>query len=162
MDTPTPEERPHPVIERMARRRAQLGASLTETLGTRLVAVSGGRAVVELDFTPQVQQLTGAFHAGALTALADNAATAACLSRLPEDALDAPEKFPVSINFTINLVGNANSGTARAEAQVPNRRRSPRSLGLLRRCADPHRRPFELRRRCPRWGRTVQLPPTLS
>jgi uncharacterized protein (TIGR00369 family) len=118
MDVPSPLEHQHPVIERMARRRAELGRSLSDTVGARMIAVSRGRAVVELDFAPHVQQLTGTFHAGALTTLADVAATAACLSGLPEDALDAPEKFPVSINFTINLVGNASSGAARAEAQV--------------------------------------------
>ena len=46
-----------------------------ELLGVRLTEASADRVLAELDFRPQVQQLTGVFHAASLVGVAKAAAT---------------------------------------------------------------------------------------
>src|SRR6266581_4619460 len=50
--------------------------TMIERHGTRFVTAGKGRAVAQIDFKPELTQLTGRFHAGAIVALADEAATA--------------------------------------------------------------------------------------
>ena len=65
--------------------------------GTRFLSAGGGRAVAELDFKPDLSQLTGRFHAGAIVALADETATAAAMWETdPTDVL-RPELFPLTL-----------------------------------------------------------------
>ncbi|MBI4589495.1 MAG: hypothetical protein HY725_11695, partial [Candidatus Rokubacteria bacterium] len=47
--------------------------------GTRFITAGEGRALAQLDFKPELTQLTGLFHAGAIIAFADETATAAAM-----------------------------------------------------------------------------------
>jgi uncharacterized protein (TIGR00369 family) len=92
--------------------------------GTRFVSAGGGRAVAELDFKPELTQLTGVFHAGAIIALADETATAAAMWETNPTGEFRPELFPLTLQMSVNLMRNTNHGTLVAEAQVVHRGRT--------------------------------------
>ena len=84
--------------------------------GTRFKEVTSERAILELDFRPDLSQPTGLFHAGAIISLADEACTSlAAAHAMPEGAWD-PAKFPLTIQLTANLIRNTNRGRITAEA----------------------------------------------
>ena len=56
--------------------------TMIERHGTRFLTAGKGRAVAQVDFKPELTQLTGRFHAGAIVALADEAATAELVATL--------------------------------------------------------------------------------
>lgn len=84
--------------------------------GTRFVQVSAERAVLELDFKPELTQMTGLFHAGAIISLADEACTALASAHAMGDAGWDPGKFPLTVQLSANLIRNADGGTLTAEA----------------------------------------------
>ena len=92
--------------------------------GTRFVSAGEGRAVAELDFKPSLSQLTGRFHAGAIVALADETATAAAMWETNPTGVLRPELFPLTLQLSVNLIGNTGAGTIRAEAQIVHRGRT--------------------------------------
>lgn len=92
------------------------GGTLIETLGIQLTAVEGGRASGEMEFRPELQQLTGLFHAGAILSLADTVATSAAISALSTDGDLDLTRFPLAIQISVNLIGNARDGKLLAEA----------------------------------------------
>lgn len=92
--------------------------------GTRFLSAGEGRAVAELDFKPELTQLTGLFHAGAIIAFADETATAASLWELNPTEEFTPELFPLTLQLSVNLIRNTNRGTLRAEAQIIHRGRT--------------------------------------
>ncbi len=92
--------------------------TMIESHGTRFIQAGQGRAVVQLDFKPELTQLTGLFHAGAIMALADEAATAAALWETNPSGELTPELFPLTLQFSVNLIRNTNRGTLTAEAEV--------------------------------------------
>jgi uncharacterized protein (TIGR00369 family) len=92
--------------------------------GTRFLAVGQGRARAELDFKPSLTQLTGLFHAGAIIAFADEAATAAAMWELNPTAEFKPELFPLTVQLSASLIRNTDRGTLTAEARVVHRGRT--------------------------------------
>ena len=84
--------------------------------GTRFKEVTPQRAVLELDFRPDLAQPTGLFHAGALISLADEAATGLAVAHAMPDGGWDPAKFPLTVQLSANLIRNTNRGTIRAEA----------------------------------------------
>jgi 1,4-dihydroxy-2-naphthoyl-CoA hydrolase len=92
--------------------------------GTRFLTAGKGRAVAELDFKPSLTQLTGLFHAGAIIALADETATAASMWETNPTGELRPERFPLTIQLSVNLIRNTNRGTLRAEAEIIHRGRT--------------------------------------
>jgi 1,4-dihydroxy-2-naphthoyl-CoA hydrolase len=87
-----------------------------EARGTRFLEVSRERAVAEVDFRPDLSQLTGLFHGGVILSLADETATACSLAAtMPDDIWD-PAKFPLTIQLSANLIRNTNAGKLIAEA----------------------------------------------
>ena len=104
---------------------AQPAQNLMQTLGCRLVEANAERVLAELPFRPEVAQLTGLFHTGALLALADSAATHLCLYNVfPGGVIDDPARFPLAIQVSANLIRNTNAGTATAEAWLRHRGRT--------------------------------------
>ncbi|GIX46755.1 MAG: hypothetical protein KatS3mg131_0966 [Candidatus Tectimicrobiota bacterium] len=98
--------------------------TMLEAHGTRFLRAGEGQAVAQLDFKPELAQLTGRFHAGALIALADEAATAAALWEVdPSGELD-PQRFPLTFQLSANLLRNTDRGTLTAEAQLVHRGRT--------------------------------------
>jgi uncharacterized protein (TIGR00369 family) len=98
--------------------------TMIEAHGTRFIAVGQGRAVAQLDFKPELSQLTGLFHAGAIIALADETATAAAMWETNPSGEFKPELFPLTLQLSVNLLRNTNRGTLTAEAQMVHRGRT--------------------------------------
>jgi uncharacterized protein (TIGR00369 family) len=98
--------------------------TMIESHGTRFVSVGAGRAVAELDFHPTLAQLTGRFHAGAIVALADEAATCAAMWETNPSGELRTELFPLTIQLSINIVRNVDHGTLTAEAKIVHRGRT--------------------------------------
>jgi 1,4-dihydroxy-2-naphthoyl-CoA hydrolase len=111
--------------EEFARKITEWGrGTMIEAHGTRFVSAGNGRAVAELDFKPALAQLTGRFHAGAIIALADETATAAAMWETNPTADFRPELFPLTLQLSVNLIGNTDRGTLTAEAEVVHRGRT--------------------------------------
>jgi len=98
--------------------------TMIESHGTRFLSVGEGQAVAELDFRPELTQLTGLFHAGAIIAFADETATAASMWELNPTGEFRPELFPLTLQLSVNLIRNTNRGTLRAEARIIHRGRT--------------------------------------
>src|SRR6059036_2233474 len=98
--------------------------TMIERHGTRFVTAGKGRAVAQVDFKPELTQLTGLFHAGAIIALADETATAAAMWETNPTAELRPELFPLTLQLSINLIRNTNRGTLTAEAEIVHRGRT--------------------------------------
>ena len=98
--------------------------TLIELLGIRAVELGDGRAVEEMEFRPDLCQLTGLLHTGAILALADTAATAAAMTVVnPQGDFDL-SRFPLAIQLSANLVRNTNRGKITAEAVATHRGRT--------------------------------------
>jgi len=92
--------------------------------GTRFVSAGHGRAVAHLAFKPDLTQLTGLFHAGAIIALADETATAAAMWETNPTGEFRPELFPLTLQMSANLIRNTDRGTLVAEAEIVHRGRT--------------------------------------
>ena len=92
--------------------------------GTRFLSAGRGRAVAHLAFKPELTQLTGLFHAGAIIALADETATAAAMWETNPTGELRPELFPLTLQMSANLIRNTNQGTLVAEAEIVHRGRT--------------------------------------
>lgn len=97
---------------------------LGSTLGIRLREATAERAVAEMAFRPEVQQLTGLFHTGAILSLADSAATWGSMRVIDPDGTDTTGLFPLAVQLSANLLGNVSSGTIIAEARAVHRGRT--------------------------------------
>src|SRR5713226_2891569 len=91
--------------------------------GTRFVQVSAERAVLELDFKPELTQMTGLFHAGAIISLADEACTALASAHAMTDGWD-PTRFPLTVQLSANLMRNTSRGRLVAEARAVHKGRT--------------------------------------
>ncbi|OLC10018.1 MAG: hypothetical protein AUH26_08105 [Candidatus Rokubacteria bacterium 13_1_40CM_69_96] len=67
---------------------------------------------------------TGLFHAGAIVALADEAATAAAMWETNPTGELRPDLFPLTLQLSVNLIRNTSRGTLTAEAQIVHRGRT--------------------------------------
>ena len=92
--------------------------------GIRFVSAAEGRAVARLDVKPELTQLTGLFHAGAIIALADETATAAAVGEIDPTGEFRPELFPLTLQMSANLIRNTDRGTPVAEAEIVHRGRT--------------------------------------
>lgn len=108
----------------IAQAQERIRGTFIELIGLRLLEVSSERAVAEMPFTPQLQQLTGVFHAGALLTLADTTATFACMYWSGATLDGSAEQFPFTIQLSTNFLRNTNQGTVRAEATPVHRGRT--------------------------------------
>jgi 1,4-dihydroxy-2-naphthoyl-CoA hydrolase len=98
--------------------------TMIDAHGTRFITAGQGRAVAQLDFKPELSQLTGLFHAGAIIALADETATAAAMWETNPSGEFKSELFPLTLQLSVNLLRNTNRGTLTAEAQIVHRGRT--------------------------------------
>lgn len=102
---------------------ARIAGTMLAFHGTRFVEVSAERAVLELDFKPELTQLTGLFHAGAIISLADEACTALASAHAMTDGWD-PTRFPLTVQLSANLMRNTNRGKLIAEALAVHKGRT--------------------------------------
>ena len=108
----------------IAQAQERIRGTFIELVGLRLLEVTSERAVAEMPFTPQLQQLTGVFHAGALITLADTTATFASMYWSSGTLDDSAAQFPFTIQLSTNLIRNTDHGTVRAEAIPVHRGRT--------------------------------------
>src|SRR5438093_7955656 len=105
----------------LAQAQERIRGTFIELVGLRLLEATGERAVAEMPFAPQLQQLTGVFHAGALITLADTTATVACMYWSNGTPDGSAEQFPFTIQLSTNFIRNTNQGTvAVVSARVIN------------------------------------------
>jgi uncharacterized protein (TIGR00369 family) len=76
---------------------------LMETLGAKLVRVSDGEVHIALPFSRRLSQQHGFLHAGAVTAIVDNACGYAALTKAPTDFEVVTAEF--KINFLRPALG---------------------------------------------------------
>jgi uncharacterized protein (TIGR00369 family) len=98
--------------------------TMQETLGVTIVEVNDEHTVTAMDFKPELQQLTGLFHTGALMALADGTATIACMYAVDPTGAAEGGSFPLAVQVSANLIRNTGSGTVTAEARLAHRGRT--------------------------------------
>ncbi len=98
--------------------------TLIDTIGVRFREVTDERVVVELDFHPEVQQVTGVFHAGALLPLAGPAATAVCVQAINPTGNPDSARFPLTIQVSATLIRSTNQKSVTAEARLLHRGRT--------------------------------------
>ena len=109
------------LIETMRRRGR---GTMLETIDYRVIEANDEHVLAEMAFRPELAQLTGLFHTGALLTLADTAATTACLHALDPSGSFEPGRFPLAVQLSANLIRNTGSGTATAEAKLVHRGRT--------------------------------------
>lgn len=109
----THHENPHQRVQDSFERQG-----LMRELGARVHHVSKGECIIELPYSDKVTQQQGAFHGGAVGALADIAAGYAALTVAPAGM------EVVSVEYKINFLAACQGGVLRASGQVvkPGRR----------------------------------------
>ena len=100
------------------------GVSLMTTLGIRLVEASPERTIAQLDFRPELQQLTGLFHTGAILSLADSTATWGSMQVVDPSGNLSTDQFPLAVQLSVNLLRNVGEGTLTAETRPVHRGRT--------------------------------------
>jgi uncharacterized protein (TIGR00369 family) len=108
----------------IAQAQERIRGTFIELIGLKILEVNSERAVTEMPFAPQLLQLTGVFHAGALLTLADTTATLASMYWSSGTLDGSAEQFPFTIQLSTNLLRNTNHGTVRAEATPVHRGRT--------------------------------------
>ncbi len=102
----------------------QKQGTMIDAHGTEFLRVGEGHAIARLAFKPDLTQLTGLFHAGAIVALADETATAAAMWEINPTDNFKPEQFPLTLQLSVNLIRNTHQGTITAEAHIVHRGRT--------------------------------------
>lgn len=98
--------------------------TMLEAIGYRVLEVNKEHAVAEISFRPELSQLTGLFHTGALLTLADSCATAACMYAVDPTGTVDPSRFPLAIQLSANLIRNTGQGMVTAEARLVHKGRT--------------------------------------
>jgi uncharacterized protein (TIGR00369 family) len=101
---------PTPLFQRIHTSFMRQG--LMQHLGARLVRVEPGLCAVALPYSTRVTQQQGAFHGGAMGALADIACGYAALTTLGDDA------EVVSVEYKINFLAGFSDGELLATGRV--------------------------------------------
>lgn len=97
--------------------------NMLEAIGGQISEVSDGFARGHLPLSEQVMQPTGVFHAGAITVLADEVASAAIHGTYASDPSAQHKLFPYSVQISLNLLTNDPHGPLTAESKVVRRGR---------------------------------------
>jgi uncharacterized protein (TIGR00369 family) len=98
------------LFERVQRSFERQG--LMVLLGARVDKVAPGTCVLSLPYSDKVTQQQGAFHGGAVGALADIAAGYAALTQAP------PDTEVVTVEYKINFLAGCQGGELRATGRV--------------------------------------------
>jgi 1,4-dihydroxy-2-naphthoyl-CoA hydrolase len=122
----------------IAQAQERIRGTFIELIGLRLIEVTSERAVAEMPFTPQLQQITGVLHAGALLTLADTTATFGSMYWSSGTLDGSAAQFPFTIQLSTNFLRNTNQGIVRAEAMPVHRGRT--TMVVETRLSDADRR----------------------
>ena len=105
------------------RRMEEGGGNIIAVMRMRVVSEAPELVVLSLPQGPGVRQGTGVFAAGALMQLADVGATSLYFQALRADGIEQPP-FPLSIQISMNLIRNTNTGDAISESRFLHRGRT--------------------------------------
>lgn len=109
--------------EEWKRQMVEGGGNVIVALGMRPREANAERVVLEMPMGPNVRQGTGVFAAGTLMQLADVGATMLYWEVMRAAGRDdAP--FPLSVQISMNLIGNTDRGTAISESRPVHRGRT--------------------------------------
>lgn len=97
--------------------------TMLRAIGGRVTEITDGRARGELPLSEAVMQPTRVYHAGAITVLADEVASAAIYGGRTNPREMESKPFPYSIQISLNLMDNDPQGPLTAEARVIRRGR---------------------------------------
>ena len=97
-------------LERVLRSFERQG--LMQHWGARVVHVAPGECIIRLPYSDKVTQQQGAFHGGAMGALADIAAGYAALTKAPANS------EVVTVEYKINFLASCQGGELRATGRV--------------------------------------------
>jgi uncharacterized protein (TIGR00369 family) len=92
--------------------------TMLSAIGGDIVEVRPGYARGILPLSEIVMQPTRVFHAGAITTLADEVASAAIEGGAVDEEYMANKLFPYSVQLSVNLLTNDPEGPLTAEARV--------------------------------------------
>jgi 1,4-dihydroxy-2-naphthoyl-CoA hydrolase len=112
---------PQELAQHLNRRFA---GTLMEHDGIEILSAGEGHARARVEFKPELGQVTGLFHAGVIMGLADTTATVAAMWEFDPHARLQPERFPLSIQMSTNLIRNTNHGALIADAELVHRGRT--------------------------------------
>ena len=90
--------------------------TLMAHLRMQVTEVSPQRVVVEMPVEAGLFTPMGAVHAGAMLSLADTTATIAAIAAYRGGL--APERFPVAVSLSAQVVGNVSEGRLTAESHI--------------------------------------------
>ena len=90
--------------------------TLMAHLRMQVLEVSPQRVVVEMPVEAGLFTPVGAVHAGAMLSLADTTATIAAIAAYRGGL--APERFPVAVALSAQVVGNVSEGRLTAESHI--------------------------------------------
>lgn len=96
----------------LAIRRSFERQGLLRSFGARMTALSPGRCVIEIPFSPQVTQQHGFFHGGVIGALADTSGGYAAMTRLPEG------RDGLTLEYKVNFLRPASGEVLVATGEV--------------------------------------------
>ncbi len=97
---------------------------VAKMMGFSVVELSPGHAVVAMEYRPADLEVMGIYSTGVLIGLADSAFMfAARTATDPELTLD-PDRYPLVIQLSVNLVHNASHGRGTDSAKVLHSGRS--------------------------------------
>ncbi len=99
------------------------GGNIIAAMRMRMVSEAPDCVVMSMPLGPGVRQGTGVFAAGALMQLADVGATSLYFNALRADGVEQPP-FPLSIQISVNLLRNTNTGSVRSESRFLHRGRT--------------------------------------
>ena len=105
------------------RRMEEGGGNIIAAMRMRVVSEAPDLVVLSMPMGSGVRQGTGVFAAGALMQLADVGATSLYFQALRADGVDQPP-FPLSIQISMNLIRNTNTGDAISESRFLHRGRT--------------------------------------
>lgn len=88
-------------------------------------SLDGAAAPAHRAVGPDLTQLTGGFHAGAIIALADEPVTAAAMWETNPAGELSPELFPLTVHMSANVI-TTDRGTLVAKAEIVHRDRTTR------------------------------------
>ncbi len=91
--------------------------TMMELIGFTIVSASKQLVIGEIPFRPELSQLTGLFHAGALLTLADTTATTlANLHTQASPETFEPDRFPLTAQLNVNFIRNSETSKLVAES----------------------------------------------
>jgi 1,4-dihydroxy-2-naphthoyl-CoA hydrolase len=103
--------------ETISRWQEAFRGTMMELVGFTIVSASRQLVLAELPFKPELRQVTGLFHAGALLTLADSTATtlASLHTQTTPEEFD-PSRFPLTVQLNVNFIRNSDTSKLVAES----------------------------------------------